>query len=208
MSYKCSRLWNFITTSLSNPLLHILQKKKIATKIAAKIARANGPLSLFPINPKLSQNWRNRTVHAVIIHKYTDWYIFCTVHAYAIPDQCHNKIPALLYLGFCTTNLYFFLFLFLFSTLGDLADVLQQVVRLNDEIRPHLERYQELLRSGTDREVNSIFFWGNQSRLGILCGKVYAAVFIFVIVYHSCVGLGDIKKSSHDYCQGNYHDIR
>jgi hypothetical protein len=72
--------------------------------------------------------------------------------------QSRNKIPALLYLGFCTTNLYFFLFLFLFSTLGDLADVLQQVVRLNDEIRPHLERYQELLRSGTDREVNSIFF--------------------------------------------------
>ena len=41
MSYKCSRLWNLITTSLSN--LHILQKEKIATKIAAKIARVNGP---------------------------------------------------------------------------------------------------------------------------------------------------------------------
>jgi hypothetical protein len=31
-------------TSLSNLLLHILQKEKIATKIAAKIARVNGPL--------------------------------------------------------------------------------------------------------------------------------------------------------------------
>ena len=31
-------------TSLSNPLLHIFQKEKIATKIAAKIARVNGPL--------------------------------------------------------------------------------------------------------------------------------------------------------------------
>jgi hypothetical protein len=29
---------------LSNLLLHILQKEKIATKIAAKIARVNGPL--------------------------------------------------------------------------------------------------------------------------------------------------------------------
>jgi hypothetical protein len=36
VSYKCSRLWNLITTSLSNLLLHILQKEKIATKIAAK----------------------------------------------------------------------------------------------------------------------------------------------------------------------------
>jgi hypothetical protein len=44
MSYKCSRLRNFITTSLSNLLLHILQKEKIATKIAAKIAHVNGPL--------------------------------------------------------------------------------------------------------------------------------------------------------------------
>ena len=44
MSYKCSRLWNFITTSLSNLLLHILQKEKIATNIAAKIAHLNGPL--------------------------------------------------------------------------------------------------------------------------------------------------------------------
>jgi hypothetical protein len=34
---------NFITTSLSNLLLHILQMEKIATKIAAKIARVNGP---------------------------------------------------------------------------------------------------------------------------------------------------------------------
>ena len=44
MSYKCSRLWNLITTSLGNLLLQILQKEKIATKIAAKIARVNGPL--------------------------------------------------------------------------------------------------------------------------------------------------------------------
>jgi hypothetical protein len=43
MSYRCSRLRNFTTTSLSNLLLHILQKEKIATKIAAKIARVNGP---------------------------------------------------------------------------------------------------------------------------------------------------------------------
>ena len=43
------------------------------------------------------------------------------------------------------------------SSLGDLADVLQQVVRLNDEIRPHLQRYQELLRSGADREVSIAF---------------------------------------------------
>jgi hypothetical protein len=47
MSYKCSRLSNLITTSLSNLLLHILQKEKIATKIAAKIARVNGPLHTF-----------------------------------------------------------------------------------------------------------------------------------------------------------------
>jgi hypothetical protein len=32
-----------ITTLLSNLLLHILQKEKIATKIVAKIARVNGP---------------------------------------------------------------------------------------------------------------------------------------------------------------------
>jgi hypothetical protein len=31
---------------LSNLLLDILQKEKIATKIAAKIARVNGPLDL------------------------------------------------------------------------------------------------------------------------------------------------------------------
>ena len=39
ISYKCSRLWNLITTSLSNLLLHIPQKEKIATKIAAKLNR-------------------------------------------------------------------------------------------------------------------------------------------------------------------------
>ena len=44
MSYKCSRLSNLIITTLSKPLLHIFQKEKIATKIAAKIARVNGPL--------------------------------------------------------------------------------------------------------------------------------------------------------------------
>ncbi|XP_028394588.1 large proline-rich protein BAG6-like [Dendronephthya gigantea] len=42
------------------------------------------------------------------------------------------------------------------NLLGDLADVLQQVVRLNDEFRPHLERYQELLRSGQERELRPV----------------------------------------------------
>jgi hypothetical protein len=44
VNYKCSMLSNLITTSLSNLLFHILQKEKIATKIAAKTARVNGPL--------------------------------------------------------------------------------------------------------------------------------------------------------------------
>jgi hypothetical protein len=53
MSYKRSRLWNFITTSLSNLLLHILQKEKIATKIAAKIACVlNGPWQLTSTSPQ------------------------------------------------------------------------------------------------------------------------------------------------------------
>jgi hypothetical protein len=39
-----SRLLNLITTSLSNLLLHIHQKEKIAPKIAAEIARVNEPL--------------------------------------------------------------------------------------------------------------------------------------------------------------------
>jgi hypothetical protein len=39
MSYKCSTLWNLIATSLSNPLLRVLQKEKIATKIG----RVNRP---------------------------------------------------------------------------------------------------------------------------------------------------------------------
>ena len=52
---------------------------------------------------------------------------------------------------------------FYISTLGDLADVLQQVVRLNDEIRPHLERYQELLRSGNNRQVSDINLLSNKT---------------------------------------------
>lgn len=35
------------------------------------------------------------------------------------------------------------------SSPEDLADILQEVVRLNDEMRPHLERYQELLRASS-----------------------------------------------------------
>ncbi|XP_046844611.1 large proline-rich protein BAG6-like isoform X2 [Xenia sp. Carnegie-2017] len=39
------------------------------------------------------------------------------------------------------------------NSLEDLANILQQVVQLNDEMRPHLIRYQELLRSHTDRQL-------------------------------------------------------
>ena len=46
---------------------------------------------------------------------------------------------------------------FSIRSLRDLADVLQEIVRLNDDMRPHLERYQELLRSGNDREVSVVF---------------------------------------------------
>lgn len=42
MSYICSRLWNFITASLSDQLVHI-QKRKITNEIAVKIALVNGP---------------------------------------------------------------------------------------------------------------------------------------------------------------------
>ena len=38
---------NLITISLSNLLLHIIQKEKIAPKIAAKFAHVNGPLVTF-----------------------------------------------------------------------------------------------------------------------------------------------------------------
>ena len=44
ISHKCSGVCNLITISLSNLLLHIIQKEKIAPKIAAKFARVNGPL--------------------------------------------------------------------------------------------------------------------------------------------------------------------
>ena len=39
------------------------------------------------------------------------------------------------------------------STPEDLADVLQRVVTIHEEIRPHLDRYQELLRS-SNRQVH------------------------------------------------------
>ena len=42
ISYKCSRLRSLITTRLSNPLFQIIQKEKIATKIAVKISLVNG----------------------------------------------------------------------------------------------------------------------------------------------------------------------
>ena len=43
ISHKYSGVCNLITISLSNLLLHIIQKEKIAPKIAAKFARVNGP---------------------------------------------------------------------------------------------------------------------------------------------------------------------
>jgi hypothetical protein len=44
VDYLMMLLWDFITgTFITHPLLHILQKEKIATKIAVKIARVNGP---------------------------------------------------------------------------------------------------------------------------------------------------------------------
>jgi hypothetical protein len=42
VDYLMMLLWDFITWNIYE-LLHILQKEKIATKIAAKIARVNGP---------------------------------------------------------------------------------------------------------------------------------------------------------------------
>ena len=44
ISHKCSGVCNLITASLSKLLLHIIEKAKIAPKIAAKIACVNGPL--------------------------------------------------------------------------------------------------------------------------------------------------------------------
>jgi hypothetical protein len=46
---------------LSNLLLHILQKEKIATKIAAKIARVNGPLGRFKATYSDFWSWSRPT---------------------------------------------------------------------------------------------------------------------------------------------------
>ena len=56
ISYKCSKLWNLITTLISNLLLHIVQEEKIA----AKIARVN--------RPKASINISDRSVGLVKTH--------------------------------------------------------------------------------------------------------------------------------------------
>jgi hypothetical protein len=46
ISYKCFKLWNVKTTLISNLLLHVVHKEKIAPKIAAKIATVNVPLEI------------------------------------------------------------------------------------------------------------------------------------------------------------------
>ena len=64
ISYKCSKLWKLITTSISNLLLPIVQKEKIALKIAAKIAGVNEPLNF---------SWMFTSAQAVLMQSGYRW---------------------------------------------------------------------------------------------------------------------------------------
>ena len=67
ISYKCSKLWNVITTSISNLLLPIVQKEKIALKIAAKIAGVN------ELSEPLNSSWMFTSARAVLMQSGYRW---------------------------------------------------------------------------------------------------------------------------------------
>ena len=72
-------------------------------------------------------------------------------------------------------NIALLRFLHYVSTPEDLASVLEEVVRLNDEMRPHLLRYQELLRAPSGQVKGCSFLFQLTYSSGIIVERLRLA---------------------------------